>query len=312
MELLDSRRLRHFLAVYDLRSIGQAAEKLYVTQPALSKSIRQLEEDLGVQLFDRTPLGVVPTVFGETLAQHARIIRAEMRHAETELANLRGAVKGHVTVGVGPSIAAYLMPLATQRVRQSKPGISLTVVEGLSDTLIPALRRGEIDFAVGTWPRVADGDLTAEVIVRDRVSVVAGPDHPLAGRRDVPLADLLDYPWILPPETQRWRQILEETFLAEGLAPPVPAVSSNSASFIRMTLLDQKSLSYLPAQTMHTRSQTTSLVAIEAPGLTRPVDVTVSYRERTRLAPATQVIIAALTEVAHELTEKAADAERSE
>lgn len=308
MELLDSRRLRHFLAVYDLRSIGQAAEKLYVTQPALSKSIRQLEEDLGVQLFDRTPLGVVPTVFGETLAQHARIIRAEMRHAETEIANLRGAVKGHVTVGVGPSVAAYLMPLATQRVREEKPGISMTIVEGLSDTLIPALRRGEIDFAVGTWPRVTDGDLTAEVLVHDRVCVCAGPGHPLAGRGRVELGELLEYPWVLPPETQRWRQTLEETFLAAGLTPPAPAVSSNSASFIRMTLLDQKSLSYLPMQVMPTRSQTTSLVAIDAPHLTREVEVTVTYRERARLTPAMQVLISALGEVSRKLGESAATA----
>lgn len=300
MEALDSRRLRHFLAVYDLRSIGQAAEKLYVTQPALSKSIRQLEDELGVQLFDRTPLGVVPTVFGETLAQHARIIRAEMRHAETEIANLRGAVKGHITVGVGPSIAAHLMPLAAQRVRQDKPGIRLTIIEGLSDTIIPALRRGELDFAVGTWPKVSDGDLTAEVVLHDRLSVVAGPDHALAGRRRVDLTDLLAFPWILPPETQRWRQTLEETFLAAGLSPPTPAVSSNSASFIRTALLDQKSLSYLPMQSAPTRSQTTSLVAIDATALARDVDVTVTYRERAVLSPAAQVLIAKITEVARE------------
>lgn len=297
MELLDSRRLRHFLAVYDLRSIGQAAEKLFLTQPALSKSIRQLEEDLGAKLFNRTPLGVVPTVYGETLAQHARVIRSEMRHAETEIANLRGAVKGHVTVGVGPSVATYLMPLATQRVRKQKPGIRFTIIEGLVDNIIPALRRGEIDLAVGTWPRVADSDLTAEVLVRDRVCVVAGPRHPLTRRKRVELSELLDYPWILPPETQRLRQLLEETFLAQGLSPPVPSVNSNSASFIRSALLDQQSLSFLPLQSLPTRSRTTSLVAINVDGLARDVDVTITYRERAVLAPAAQVLIGALREV---------------
>ena len=162
MELLDSRRLRHFLAVYDMKSIGQAAEKLYLTQPALSKSLRQLEDDLKVKLFDRTPLGVVATVFGDTLAQHARVIRSEMRHAETELSNLRGAVKGHVTVGVGPSLATSLMPLATGMLRKAKPGIRFTIIEGLVDTILPALRRGELDLAVGAWPRPADSDITAE------------------------------------------------------------------------------------------------------------------------------------------------------
>jgi DNA-binding transcriptional LysR family regulator len=216
MEILDSRRLRHFLAVYDMRTIGQAADKLCVTQPALSKSIRQLEEDLQAKLFDRTPLGVVPTVFGELLAQHAKIIRSEMRHAELEIAGLRGAVRGQVTIGVGPSIAANLMPIAARRLRLQRPGIRLTVTEGLVDTLIPALRRGELDLAVGSWPRVADADLTAEVLMQDHVCVVAGLTHPLAGKDRVELGDLLEYPWSLPPESQRWRQLLEETFLAQG------------------------------------------------------------------------------------------------
>lgn len=300
MDLLDSRRLRHFLAVYDLRSIGQAAEKLFITQPALSKSIRQLEEDLEVRLFDRTPLGVVPTVFGDALAQNARVIRSEMRHAETAIANLRGAVKGHVTVGVGPSVASSLMPLAIENLRCGKPGIRLTVIEGLVDTILPALRRGELDLAVGAWPRVADSDITADLLIRDRVCVVAGPRHPLARKRSVELSELVAYPWVLPPESQRWRQILEETFLAKGLTPPVPSVTSNSASFIRTVLLDNLSLSYLPLQSVPAQHRTSTLVALPADGLSRELEVTISFRERAVLAPASHALIAALRVVATE------------
>lgn len=298
MDLLDSRRLRHFLAVYDLRSIGQAAEKLFITQPALSKSIRQLEEDLEIKLFDRTPLGVVPTVYGDALAQNARVIRSEMRHAETAIANLRGAVKGHVTVGVGPSVASSLMPLAAEKLRKGKPGIRLTVIEGLVDTILPALRRGELDLAVGAWPRVADSDITADLLIRDRVCVVAGPRHPLARKRTVELSELIEYPWVLPPESQRWRQILEETFLARGLSPPIPSVTSNSASFIRTMLLDNFSLSYLPLQSLPVRQRTSTLVALPAEGLARDLEVTISIRERAVTSPASHALIAVLREVA--------------
>jgi DNA-binding transcriptional LysR family regulator len=304
MELLDSRRLKHFLAVYDLKSIGQAAEKLFLTQPALSKSIRQLEEDLEVKLFDRTPLGVVPTVYGDALAQHARVIRSEMRHAETEIANLRGAVKGHVTVGVGPSVAASLMPLATERIRKSKPGIRFTVIEGLVDTILPALRRGEIDLAVGAWPRVADSDITAETLVRDRVCVVASQKHPLARKRAVELSDLLEYPWVLPPETQRWRQLLEETFLAKGLSPPSPSVTSNSANFIRTLLLDNLSLSFLPLQSLPLRHRSGLILPLPVDGLSREVDVTVTFRERAVLSPAAHALIGALRDVATDLAKE--------
>lgn len=296
MELLDSRRLRHFLAIYDLRSIGQAAEKLFLTQPALSKSIRQLEDDLKVKLFDRTPLGVVPTVFGDALAQHAKVIRSEIRHAETEIANLRGATKGHVTVGVGPSVAANFMPAATLKLRKDRPGIRLTVIEGLGDTLMPALRRGEIDLAIGAWPRTVDGDLTAEVILREELSVVVGPRHPLLKQKRVELNELLEYPWVLPPETQRWRQILDETFLAQGLSAPAPVVTSNSASYIRTLLLDNQFLSYLSHKLLPQKPQ--PLVALPLARLSREIDVTVSYRERAVLSPSAHALIGALRSLA--------------
>lgn len=298
MELLDSRRLKHFLAIYDLKSIGQAAEKVFLTQPALSKSLRQLEEDLKVKLFDRTPLGVVPTVYGDALAQHARVIRSEMRHAETEISNLRGAVKGHVTVGVGPSIAASLMPLATEKLRKAKPGIRFTITEGLVDVLLPALRRGELDLAVGAWPRPADSDISAETLLRDRVCVIAGPKHPLTRKKVVELSDLLEFPWVLPPETQRFRQLLEETFLAQGLSPPIPTVTSNSANFIRTVLLDNQSLSFLPLQSLPVRNRPSALVSLGVAGLSREVDVTIAFRERAVLSPAAHALIAALREVA--------------
>lgn len=301
MELLDSRRLRHFLAVYDLRSIGQAAEKLYVTQPALSKSIRLLEQDLQVKLFDRTPLGVIPTVFGEMLAQHAKVIRSEMRHAELEIANLRGAVKGHVNLGVGPSIAANLMPAAAQRLRRERPGIRLTVTEGLVDALVPALRRGEIELAIGSWPRIADGDLTAEVLTHDTLSVVAGPGHPLTGKTQVELGDMLEFPWALPPESQRWRQILEETFLAQGLSPPSPAVVSNSAMFIRTALLNSHYLSYLPLESLPTQVRNVQLIALPCDALTRRIEVTVTYRERTVLSPSAHAILSTLRDVINDI-----------
>lgn len=284
-----------------MRSIGQASEKLFVTQPALSKSIRQLETDLQAKLFDRTPLGVIPTVFGELLAQHARVIRSEMRHAELELAGLRGAVSGQVAIGVGPSIAAKLMPAAARRMRAHRPGIHLTVTEGLVDNLIPALRRGELDLAVGSWPCIADSDLTAEVLMKDQLCVIAGPTHPLCSRDRIELAELLEYPWTLPPESQRWRQLVEETFLAQGLAPPVPAMVSNSAAFIRTVVWQGEYLSYLPLQSLPAGAPNQDLKALRCDALTRSIDVTVTYRERAVMSPAAQAILNSFREVIAEV-----------
>ncbi|MBV9004349.1 MAG: ATP-binding cassette domain-containing protein [Solirubrobacterales bacterium] len=108
---MDSRRLEHFLAAFRHGSLGRAAAELHISQPGLSKSIRQLERELEVKLFERTPMGLQPTVFGEALATHASSVQSELDSASREIAMLRGAAKGVVRIGVTPSVAASLMPV---------------------------------------------------------------------------------------------------------------------------------------------------------------------------------------------------------
>ena len=296
--MLESRRLRHFLTTYELGSIGQAAEKLLLTQPALSKSIRQLEDDLGVRLFDRTPLGVMPTVYGNALALHAKAIEAQVRQAEAQLQSLRGVAKGVVTIGIGPSVAPYMMPLATSRLHKLQPGIELSVTEGLVDELIPALRRGEIKIAVGAWPRVADPAFSTEILLKDEIKVWAAKDHPLAGRA-VDLFELINFPWALPPSNQRWRQQLEEQFFSRGLSPPKPAVVSNSSTFLRGLLRGGEYLSFLPRQLV---GQDEALVALDVELTQFEPEISVTYKERSLNEPAVLEVIQVLRGVAGELS----------
>jgi len=295
--MLESRRLRHFLTTYELGSIGQAAEKLLLTQPALSKSIRQLEDELGVRLFDRTTMGVVPTVYGNALAMHAKSIEAQVRQAEAAIKSLKGKAKGHVCIGVGPSVATNLMPAATVMLQRLQPDIELTVTEGLVDELIPALRRNEIDVAIGAWPRVADVAFATEVLMRDVIEVVAREGHPLAGRR-VALTDLLAQPWALPPATQRWRQALDELFFAQGLSPPKPVVTSNSAGYLVALMRRSDFLSFLPRQLVGADG---CLTPIEVDGLDRfEPDISITYKERTLADPAKMEVVQVLRAVAGE------------
>lgn len=291
---MDSRRLRHFLAVYEHGSLGRAAEVLNLTQPALSKSLHQLEEELGVKLFERTPLGVVPTVYGKTLSHHAKVIQSEMHAAERELASLTGATKGEVVVGIGPSLATYLLPQAAARLHEERPGVQLTVIEGLADDHIPALRRGEIDLAIGNWPVVHDPGLASETLLTDEVVVVAGTDHPLAGR-PVELAALLEYPWALPSRSQVWREQLDEVFVAAGLAPPLPViVAANAASFLRALIQGRRYLTFLPRQLIGLEERTGQVAVLPVKEIQIRVDISITYRERIRITPACQALIAVL------------------
>lgn len=274
--MLESRRLKHFLAVYELGSIGQAAEKLLLTQPALSKSLRSLEDALGVRLFERTTLGVVPTVFGKALALHAKAIHTQVRHAEAQIAGLRGNATGQVTIGIGPSIAERMMPLATDIIRKRGIDIDLVVTEGLVDGLIPSLRRGEIDLAVGSWPRVAEPSFSAETIATDELRVFATRAHPLAGRK-VELSELLAHRWAQPPSSQRWRQQFEECFFERGLPAPKAEVVTNSATYLKTLICEQGFLSFLPELLL----SDSEYVAIDTDLADFSVEITLTYKDRT-------------------------------
>lgn len=299
--MIESRRLRHFLAVFELGSIGQAADKLLLTQPALTKSLRSLEDELGVRLFDRTPMGVVATVFGEAQAMHAKAIEAQLRSAEAAIGALRGKAKGRVTVGIGPSVAPNLMPQATLTLQRLHPGIELTVIEGLVDDLVPQLRRGQLDVAVGAWPKLADPDFSTEVIVADTLDVYVRAGHPLADSTALTLQSLLAYPWALPPATQKWRQQFDQLFIEQGLSPPRPTVTSNSASYLKALMRRGDYLSYLPGQLVV--GDTDGLVALDVDVAHLSPEISMTFRERALLrapvAELVQVLRAAGTDLAY-------------
>lgn len=293
---MNLRRLRHFLYVYEHGSLGRAAAGLHLTQPALSKSIQQLEAHLAVKLFDRTPGGVVPTTYGEALSMHAKVIESEIRNAEREIATLRDGTKGEVSVGVTPSMAANLMPQTCLKLHADKPGIKVRVIEGLLDAHIPALRRGELDLVVASWSRGMHPDLTTEVLMRDRVLVWAGADHPLAGKK-VRVEALADFPWVMPPHTQFWMMVLDKHFMTAGLSPPIPDVVTNSAAFIKEMLLGGSYLSFLPQQLLLRQQRLGTVLPVQVEGLALEIDMTACYRDRAAHPAAFSAFLATLKAV---------------
>jgi len=293
---VDSRRLQYFLAVYDHGSLGRAAASLNLTQPALSKSIHQLEGTLKVKLFDRTSKGLVPTIYGETLSLHARAVQSELRHAEREIALMTGAAKGEVRIGVTPSIATSVMPRVASIVYAERPGLQLTVIEALVQNHAPALRRGELDLFLGGWARGMDSDLATEVVRSDTVGVCARAGHPLAAGR-VRVPRLVAYPWVLPPHTEFWLDHLDRTFVSAGLPPPPPAVISNSASFITSMVRGGDFLTYLPSLLVRHDRTAERLTMLNVPELDVSIDVNVTYRARTVLPATVEAVIDAIRQV---------------
>lgn len=295
---MNSVRLQRFLAIYEHGSFGRAAAELHVTQPALTKSIQLLEDELGVKLFERSASGVVPTIYGDALALHAKAVESEMRNAVRQIATLSGAATGEVTIGVTPSVAADLIPRTFLELQKTRPGIILNLIEGLMENHIPALRRGELDLVVGGWSRGHYPDLTTEILMRDEVLIFAGEDHPLAQMADVPWTALADYPWIMPPQTQFWVQGFSQAFISHGVLPPQPSAVSNSPGFIRAMLLRNLYLSGLPARLLVNATRGGRIVALPVKGLSVSFEVMLTFRTHLVPLPALDYFIQTLRRVA--------------
>jgi LysR family transcriptional regulator, regulator for genes of the gallate degradation pathway len=289
---MNLRQLSNLVAVADSGSITRAAQLLNVSQPAMTRSIRDLERSLGVTLFDRGPRGITPTAYGETLIAHARTIHAELRRAVADLDSIRGIAAGHVRIGAAPLAAADLVPRALARLLAARPNINVTVEEGANRTLLPMLRRGDLDMVVG--PLVSDApetDFSEEVLFYNRLAIVARAGHALAGRTPLGFADLAGQQWILPTPLVTLREQLAQGFRMAGLAMPETAVATTSISCAKMLLLCSDRLTVLPPQLFRTETEQ-GLVAVLPVQWTlrsRPVGITV--RTRGTLSPAARALI---------------------
>jgi DNA-binding transcriptional LysR family regulator len=286
--MVDSKRLRQFLAVYEHGSIAAAAEVLLLTQPALSKSIKALEAELNVTLFERTPSGVKPTVFAQALARHAHRVMAELHAAQSHIAYMKGDVGGVVRIGVGPSVAASVIPGFLEAASALRRELVLHIIEGSVGELVPALRREELDFLVSVFTETVEPELTVYPLLQDMAGVVARQGHPLIQSADS-TARLLDFPWILPPPHQSWRIALDGAFAERGLQPPRPAVISNSPTVILSMLKRTDMLSFLPSFIY--RQESESIVAGISEAITAKLRICVIRPSRKHLAPAVSHII---------------------
>ncbi|MBI1203144.1 MAG: LysR family transcriptional regulator [Rhodopseudomonas sp.] len=283
----DIQRLQQFLCVIERGSIGRAAIALGMSQPALSKSLQRLEEVLAVKLFDRTPQGIVPTVFGQTLAAHARAILTEVRHAEDEINALQGRNSGRVRVGAGPSIIAQVLPRTIQAFLVEQPDTRVIVREGLIEELLAALVTADIDIAVVSNARGIDEDVFVHKPVRrDSLSVVAAASHPLARAGRCRLAELSAYRWVLPDRNEPVRHRFEAVFRAVGLSAPEPTVETNSALCMTSLVRDGGFLTWMPRLLIEDDRGAEPLVPIEVDDIAWERQLYVCWRRTTTQLPA--------------------------
>ena len=252
--LLQHRlKMRHLLlltTVSECLSLSKAAAMMNMTQSAVTKSLRELEDSLDVKLFSRSPRGVVPTNFGRSLIHHARTILSEVHAAADEINDLKVGTSGQVVIGVLRLAAPNSFPKALTQLRKKYPRLSILLVEGNFDPLRLGLRTGEIDLLFGylSDSRPLRG-LAQEHLYRDTIAFVARPDHPLRGCRGAVPADLIGHQWILPPRDSLVRRHVDAAFRTAGCDTPSCAIESASVLLIQSLLSASDMIAVLPRQT---------------------------------------------------------------
>jgi DNA-binding transcriptional LysR family regulator len=236
-------RLRHVELVaelYDSRSILKASRRLSLTQPTLTKALRDVEATLGVPLFTRTNRGLAPTPYGEIFARHAKIVLAQLRHAAEELENLRAGYSGKVTVGTLLAAAASILPDAIALLKKERPGVAISVVVGTYDILVPSLLVGDLDMVLGRMPEQGRSRaLLYEDFYTEPICLVVRRGHPLTRKRRLTLRELANESWLLPlPETALRHQV-ERAFLEANA--PLPRNVIESVSILTNRVLLRKS-----------------------------------------------------------------------
>lgn len=244
------RDLHVLLTVVQCGSMAKAARRLFVSQPAVSKAISDLEHALGVRLLDRGPLGVEPTLYGNILTRRGLAVFDELRQAAGEIEFMASSTTGEVRIGCNESLSAALLPAVIERLSNQHPGVTVRVSQ-MSRPItqeIRQLRERNVDLIIGRgiFP-IPEDDLDAEVLFEEPLIVVAGAQSRWARRRDIELAELTAAKWISFPSNEAPGELVEQAFQRHGLTGPQPRVTASSFQLRDMLLMTGDYLTVVPA-----------------------------------------------------------------
>ncbi|MCQ8187882.1 LysR substrate-binding domain-containing protein [Streptomyces rugosispiralis] len=301
--LLDGRlKFRHLVLLDALarqNSVVGAAAELHISQPVATRGLHELEDILGVQLFERGPRGITPTVFGEAFTEHARAILAQASEAGRHIVELADATQGTVVAGTHLAGSNVLLPHAIAMLKRQRPHLTVVVSEASPEALRVETEAGRVDLIVGRLTAPSDDRWERHKLYDESIELVVRATHPLAGRTDVEAPVLAEYPWILPGRETSLRGELEEFFARHGIPLPANRVETTSFLTVRQLLLETDVIAALPSLITREDSRITRLaVPLELVG--HSVGLTLS--KARRLSPAAQALIRCLSDSAAAMT----------
>jgi DNA-binding transcriptional LysR family regulator len=269
------RALHILLTVVQCGSMAKAAEKLGVSQPAVSEAIADLEQVLNVRLLDRGRRGVEPTVHGATLLKSGRAAFDELRQGIKQIESLSGITAGELRIASPESISCGILGPIVKLMSERYPRVQLSVEPFLTSArpLYPQLDRREVDLVlVRSTPR-EHNDLAVEILFQDQIRLAAASDGPWARRRKIELAELIDEPWITVPSGDVGSYVIADAFRARGLEPPKIAVRTYSIHLRNNLAAGGRFISVLPKSVLYFGGQNLCELPIDLPTPPWPVAI---------------------------------------
>jgi DNA-binding transcriptional LysR family regulator len=238
-ETMDPRLLRYLRIITETGTYREAAERLRVTQPMLTKSMQQLERRLGVKVLTRGRHGAAPTVFGAKLVAWSKRIDTELSKMLQDIEDIKGTRVGHVRIGASPPLTTRLMPQVISRLKAKHPGILVGLREQSSLALTQALLAGDYDLVIGgIGLEPLPPNVEEEFLFSSASVAFVGRRHPLSGRRKVSLKDLCRYPWASPTRSSIASTELTSMITSAGIERLEASIETDSFPTLRMLLQD--------------------------------------------------------------------------
>lgn len=261
-------RLRHlhtFVAVAQQGTLGRAAETLNLSQPALSKTLNELEQLTGTRLFERGRLGAQLTVPGEQFLTHAVKVLDALNTAGQALNRKEDASADVVRVGALPTAALGILPAAIGRFHQQQKSTSLQVATMNNTMLLAGLKSGEIDLGIG---RMSDpelmGGLNYELLFLESLKLVVRPGHPLL-QETITLSRVMEWPVVVSPKGTVPRQNAEALLQSQGCKMPAGCIETLSASLSRQLTVDYDYVWFVPSGAVKEDLRQATLVSLPVP-----------------------------------------------
>ncbi len=288
---LKLRDLDTLMAVIDTGSMGKAAVRLGISQPAVSKAIVELEDALGVQLVDRSRRGIEPTAYGLALQRRSVSIFNDLRQGVQDIDFISDPTKGELSIGTTEPVMTAIISPVIDALSRKYPQMYFHVVAGDTASLYRDVASRNIELAICRTIGPLPDDLSAEVLFHDSVAIMTAAANPLARRRNLTLDEAIKEPWVLFPYESFFGSVIADIFRQNGYEPPRLAVSTLSIHAQNEMLVTGRYLTVLPSFLLKIPGGYLPIKPLPVAFPNAPMPVSVITPKNRTLTPVVQLFI---------------------